>query len=396
MTLRQVEDLLWKAETGDADACLALATAWWSGNDLLAQNEYLANLYLNRYYFTRCAQLVSASIESPSAAALQQLLDTHYESGRAGDCIIPQAYCPICEDADELDACIFTGASACGTVENFLGYAIRCVENVCKSHLPPCTTCGGATRAAAADFVSPYFHETDYFIVRVLLGEDSSSTDYAALWWSHEGFIAMNDEIPDESEHCLMSLERAARLFQEGLPELATTIIKYAFENYDGDPDLVHATTLLAQTTESDLSEKIVRSHIQNFPSDPLGHLHLAEVLLRYRTFAPDGTTNTSVVEAAMHRVKESLRLRPQWREALLMQCILMSISSTSVDAVVTAYRKLLRLFPDFGAAHFDFSLYCTQVMPELSGQHYQKAYELSPTYVPQHQFAASPANLDY
>ncbi len=387
--------LLDEAEEGNEQSCLSLATAWWQGADELTQNEFLANIYLNRYYLVKCKRIKLIGTDAPPVAAIQQMLQTHFEAGRSGDCVIPHAYCSNCEMADEPAVCIFTGTSSCGTAENLLGYAIRCAENVCKNCLPQCTDCGGNITTAVADFFTPGFHESDYLVVRILFDDaNRDATEFGVLWWSQtEGFNCFPDEIPDENEKCLLTLERAARLMAAGLTKPAVILIRNAFRRFPDDPAMVHSVSLLADARQTELAEEIVRAHIKRFPADALGHLYLAEVLLRGKSFEK-GKVNTSVVDAAMHRIKEALRLRPLWREALLLQCILQSLSSTPVDVVVTSYRKLLRLYPEYGPAHFDFALYCRQIMPELSQHHFTIAQSLIPSSLFEAATSAQPATI--
>lgn len=380
--LLELAKLLVEAEEGNAASCLALATAWWQGGLGLERNDTLANIYLNRFYLSKCKRLHRIGEECSAPAALYQLVEAHSQNQRVGDCVIPYAFCSLCENAPEPALCIFTGESRCGTAEDLIGYGIRCAENVCANYLPSCTQCGAATSVACADFFTPAFHPTDYLVVRLLFDEQSMEcADYGALWWNQEdGFCCIEGDIPDESERCMLVLERAARLAAGNLTAAAIELIRYAATNYADDPDLIHACLLLADSSESELAEQIARAHIKQFPADPVGHCYLAEILLRWKTFEA-GAPNSSVVEAAIHRTKEALRIRAHWKEPLLLQCILMSLTSKPIDVVVNAYRKLLRQFPDYGPAHYDFALYCQQVMPELSTQHLQIAQSLMPQF---------------
>lgn len=373
-------NLLKDAEDGSADACLALATGWWQGQSGLVPDSRLANLYLNRYYASKCNRIYQIGCQSPPESALQQMLDNAFQTNRTSDCVIPHAYCWSCSDGNEQAVCIFTGESSCGTAEDLVGYGIRCAENVCKNYLPPCTECGASTTTAVVDFLTPRFHEEDFLVIRVLLSESLDACDFGVLWWrKSEGLEDMPEELPDETEKCFLTLERAARLMAAGLEDLAVALIEYAFVRFEADPVLVHAVTLLADRRFTQLAESIARSHIKHFPADSLGHMYLAEVLLRGKAFDDRGKLDPSAVSGALHRVSESLRLRPGWKDALLMQCILLSLSDKSTDVVVNSYRKLLRNHPDYGPAHFDFALYCKQIMPDMAARHFAIAGQLIP-----------------
>lgn len=382
--MHELTKLIEAAEAGDEEACLAAATAWWSGTDTVRQNETLAGLYLNRYYLLRGKRLQSIGCAPSPEMAFQQLINTHTDedNGREGDCVIPHLFCSTCCLTVEDPAyCIFTGASSCGTAENLVGYALRCVENVCKNCVLTCAHCAAPLSFVAADFFTPTFHESQYLVVRVVFEDGQlDAIIYGVLWWTQDhGLIAIDDDIPDEADRCMLTLERAAKFLEFGLDELAVACVRAAFKRYCGDPFLVHAASLLSGTNHSYLAEEIVHAHIAQYPDDAIGHYQMAQVLTRGRLI-DSGRVSTTVLELALTSVREALLLRPEWREAWMLECMLLSLSSTPLTDIVKQYKTFLKRFPSYAPAHYDLSLYCRQVTPQIARRHFDLARRLMPS----------------
>ena len=375
--------LLESAEAGDDQSCLALATIWWQGSPGIEKNDLLANIYLNRYFLLRAKRLPIVGCERPPEGAIQQYLQTHADQDdREGDCVIPHVFCPsCCLTQEDPSYCIFTGVSSCGTAEDALGYGLRCVENVCKGCSFSCGICGGPLKFVAADFITPTFHTLDYLMVRVIFAEENlEATTYGVLWWKARlGEVeCIVDEIPDESEKCLMALERAAKLLACHFDDLAAVCVESAAKHHAGDPSLLHGATLLSGKPYTELAERIVRAHIVQFPEDPLGHLQLAEVLTQGRLLA-NGKVSNSILEEALTSVREALLFNPLLREAILLECMLFSLSNTPLNETIKAYKALLKRFPSYGPGHYDLALYCRQLTPDISKRHFMLAKRLLP-----------------
>lgn len=382
--MHELTKLIEAAEAGDVEACLAVATAWWSGTDTLSKNEVLAGLYLNRYYLLRAKRLKSIGCAPAPEMAFQQLISTHTDEDneRAGDCVIPHVFCPACcLTVEDPGYCIFTGASNCGTAENLIGYALRCIENICKNCALTCADCAAPLSFVAADFFTPTFHESQYLVVRVVFDDEQlEASNYGALWWTQEdGLIEIDDDIPDQADLCLLTLERAAKLLEAGFDEFAVACVRVAFKLYSGDPFLVHAASLFSGTRHSYLAEEIVHAHIARYPDDAIGHFQMAQVLTRGRLI-DSGQISTKVLELALASVREALVLRPEWREAWMFECLLLTLSSTPLTDIVKEYKAFLKRFPSYAPAHYDLALYCRQSTPQIARRHFDLAKRLMPS----------------
>ncbi|MBY0549450.1 MAG: hypothetical protein K2W95_19395 [Candidatus Obscuribacterales bacterium] len=376
--------LIEAAEAGDVEACLSVATAWWSGTETTSKNEVLAGLYLNRYYLLRAKRIKSIGCAPAPEMAFQQLVSTHAEeeNERRGDCVIPHVFCPACCLTVEDPAyCIFTGESNCGTAENLVGYALRCIENICKNCALTCAHCCAPLSFVAADFFTPTFHESQYLVVRVVFDDGQlEASNYGVFWWTEEnGLIEIDDDIPDEADLCLLALERAAKLLEAGFDELAVACVRIAFNLYSGDPFLVHAASLFSGTRHSYLAEEIVHAHIARYPDDAIGHYQMAQVLTRGRLI-DSGQVSPKVLELALASVREALLLRPEWREAWMLECLLLSLSSTPLTEIVKEYKAFLKRFPSYAPAHYDLALYCRQATPQIARRHFDLAKRLMPS----------------
>lgn len=362
-----------RSEEGDLDALLELATLFLHG-DGVEKHEDLGLEFLHRYYFLRGKRLDQIATDPAPAEALREMVEDAFEPG--SEWLIPEVCCHYCP-LEPAPMRVSLGRGRYRTLEGFAGFALRSAEMFAQNLLPPCESCGDILYATFVDCYSPRFHESDLLCVRVIPEEGTAdAVDYGLLWWHRSGvYTTLPSTIPDETDSCLMTLERAAQLVSDGQEDMAAQVLKHCLERFRGDPCLVHACLLLGRPNNLGLAERIARAHTVVFPDDPLGYLRLAEVLVR--GLAANGMID-DVLEEARDLVRKSLDLRPDWKDALLLECMVESLRPASIDSLVRMYQSLTSAYPDFAAAHFDFGLLSLGFDESMGRRHLAEAERLA------------------